>query len=198
MQALEPYEVWFTGLRREQSPTRKNLKKVEQHRLPSGKNLLKASLLADWTWPQVWDYTISNGLSYLPQYDEGYLSIGCEPCTKIPDPGAILDQAYKTECGIHTGGSSRDRVHDCHGGKGMTGIGGGSLRFRRAARRFDWAKPWALLFFAAVLHLGAAPFYLAGKQVHSASLGFAAGRGARSCDRHCDTPLAEPERGQSL
>jgi phosphoadenosine phosphosulfate reductase len=49
MQALEPYEIWFTGLRREQSPTRKNLKKVEQHRLPSGKNLLKASLLADWS-----------------------------------------------------------------------------------------------------------------------------------------------------
>src|SRR6267154_1452765 len=49
MQALEPYEIWFTGLRREQSPTRKNLQKVEQHRLPSGKSLLKTSLLADWT-----------------------------------------------------------------------------------------------------------------------------------------------------
>src|SRR3984893_16208921 len=49
-QALEPYELWFTGFRREQSPTRKNLKKVEEHRLPSGKNLLKVSLLADWTW----------------------------------------------------------------------------------------------------------------------------------------------------
>ena len=49
-QALEPYELWFTGLRREQSPTRKNLKKLEEHRLPSGKTLLKVSLLADWTW----------------------------------------------------------------------------------------------------------------------------------------------------
>src|SRR6267142_1222010 len=34
--ALEPFDVWFTGLRREQSPTRKNLKKVELHRLPTG------------------------------------------------------------------------------------------------------------------------------------------------------------------
>jgi phosphoadenosine phosphosulfate reductase len=50
MQALEPYEIWFTGLRREQSPTRKNLQEVEQHRLPSGKNLLKISLLAAWNW----------------------------------------------------------------------------------------------------------------------------------------------------
>jgi hypothetical protein len=45
VRALAPYEIWFTGLRREQSPTRKNLKKVEQHRLPSGKQLLKVSPL---------------------------------------------------------------------------------------------------------------------------------------------------------
>jgi len=106
MQALEPYEIWFTGLRREQSPTRKNLKKVEHHLLPSGKNLLKASLLADWSWQQVWDYTTSNGLSYLPQYDQGYLSIGCEPCTKVPDdPNNARSGRWsgtKLECGIHT------------------------------------------------------------------------------------------------
>src|SRR6266568_5726105 len=48
LEALEPYQMWFTGLRREQSPTRKNLQKVEHHRLPSGKTLLKVSLLADW------------------------------------------------------------------------------------------------------------------------------------------------------
>ncbi len=106
MQALEPYEIWFTGLRREQSPTRKNLQKVEQHRLPSGKSLLKTSLLADWTWQQVWDYTTRNGLSYLPQYDQGYLSIGCEPCTKIPDdpnnPRSGRWNGAKLECGIHT------------------------------------------------------------------------------------------------
>ncbi|HEX3117714.1 MAG TPA: phosphoadenosine phosphosulfate reductase family protein, partial [Candidatus Acidoferrum sp.] len=41
MASLEPFEIWFTGLRREQSPTRKNLKKIEHHRLPSGKTLLK-------------------------------------------------------------------------------------------------------------------------------------------------------------
>src|SRR5437868_13181906 len=38
--------------------------------------LLKVSPLADWTWAQVWEYTGANGLSYLPQYDEGYASIG--------------------------------------------------------------------------------------------------------------------------
>ena len=62
MEALEPFEIWFTGLRREQSPTRKNLRKAEDHRLPSGKTVLKVSPLADWTWAQVWEYTGANRL----------------------------------------------------------------------------------------------------------------------------------------
>ena len=106
LQALQPYEIWFTGLRREQSPTRKNLKKVEEHRLPTGKTLLKVSILADWTWGQVWEYTAKHQLNYLPQYDQGYLSIGCEPCTAIPDdpanPRSGRWGGKKLECGIHT------------------------------------------------------------------------------------------------
>ncbi len=106
LEALESFEIWFTGLRREQSPTRKNLKKVEQHRLPVGKTLLKVSPLADWTWRQVWEYTGGKGLSYLPQYDQGYLSIGCQPCTAIPDdprnPRSGRWSGKKLECGIHT------------------------------------------------------------------------------------------------
>jgi phosphoadenosine phosphosulfate reductase len=106
MRSLEPFEIWFTGLRREQSPTRKNLQKVEQHRLPSGKTILKVSPLADWTWAQVWEYTGKHGLRYLPQYDQGYLSIGCEPCTAIPsdpaNPRSGRWSGKKLECGIHT------------------------------------------------------------------------------------------------
>lgn len=104
--ALEPYDVWFTGLRREQSVTRKNLKKVELHRTPAGKTLTKVSPLADWSWGQVWEYTASNKLSYLPQYDRGYQSIGCEPCTAIPEdannPRSGRWGGRKLECGIHT------------------------------------------------------------------------------------------------
>jgi len=104
--ALEPFDVWFTGLRREQSPTRKNLKKVELHRLPTGKTLWKVSLLADWNWEQVWSYVNANGISHLPQYDEGYLSIGCQPCTALPaDPDNPRSGRWggtKLECGIHT------------------------------------------------------------------------------------------------
>jgi len=106
LEALEPFAVWFTGLRREQSPTRANLKKAENHRLPSGKTILKVSPLADWTWGRVWEYTGAKGLSSLPQYDRGYASIGCEPCTAVPnDPGNLRSGRWggrKLECGIHT------------------------------------------------------------------------------------------------
>jgi phosphoadenosine phosphosulfate reductase len=106
LNSLRPYETWFTGLRREQSATRKNLKKAELHRLPTGETLTKVSPLADWTWGQVWEYTAANKLSYLPQYDRGYSSIGCEPCTAIPnDPNNLRSGRWggqKLECGIHT------------------------------------------------------------------------------------------------
>lgn len=106
MAGLQPYDIWFTGLRREQSPTRKNLKKIEWHRLPGGKSLLKVNPLADWTWERVWEYTRAHGLSHLPQYDRGYTSIGCEPCTTLPtDPANPRSGRWggqKLECGIHT------------------------------------------------------------------------------------------------
>jgi phosphoadenosine phosphosulfate reductase len=113
MRALEPYELWFTGLRREQSPTRKNLKKIELHRLPSGKSLWKVSLLADWTWQRVWQYVTAHQIPSLPQYDEGYLSIGCQPCTNLPiDPANARSGRWggtKLECGIHTFTTQEDR-----------------------------------------------------------------------------------------
>lgn len=106
MRALEFYEIWFTGLRREQSPTRRNLKLIEHHQLPTGKILLKVSPLAAWDWKQVWQYTVENNIPYLPLYDLGYRSIGCEPCTAIAAPGADPRSGRwggaKLECGIHT------------------------------------------------------------------------------------------------
>ncbi len=106
MRGLEAYEIWFTGLRRDQSPTRKNLRKVENHTLPSGKTLLKVSPLAAWDSKQVWNYIVHNQIEYLPLYDKGYSSIGCEPCTSIPEdpnnPRSGRWSGRKLECGIHT------------------------------------------------------------------------------------------------
>ena len=106
MRSLEPFNWWFTGLRREQSPTRANLKKVEDHRTPSGKQLKKISVLADWTWAQVLAYAEQAGIPQLDLYARGYTSIGCEPCTAIPEAGADARSGRwagkKLECGIHT------------------------------------------------------------------------------------------------
>jgi phosphoadenosine phosphosulfate reductase len=106
MRSLEPFDWWFTGLRREQSPTRAGLKKVEDHRTPSGKTLKKISVLADWDWARVTEYARKNAIPQLELYAQGYTSIGCEPCTAIPEAGADARSGRwggkKLECGIHT------------------------------------------------------------------------------------------------
>lgn len=106
MAGLEPFEVWFTGLRREQSPTRANLKVEETHVLPSGKRLRKISPLAGWSWKDVFAYATVNEIPLLPLYEQGYTSIGCEPCTQKPiDPENLRSGRWagtKLECGIHT------------------------------------------------------------------------------------------------
>ena len=103
--ALEGYDVWFTGLRREQSASRAGLSEVEPFTLPSGKVLTKVSPLARWTTKQVWDYAKQHDIPLLPLYQDGYTSIGCEPCTTLPlDPGNDRSGRWagqKLECGIH-------------------------------------------------------------------------------------------------
>jgi phosphoadenosine phosphosulfate reductase len=103
--SLEPYRLWFTGLRREQAKTRANLQTVDAFTLPSGKQLQKISPLADWTTRDVWQYAEQFGIPLLKLYDKGYTSIGCEPCTSLPfdssDPRSGRWGGRKQECGIH-------------------------------------------------------------------------------------------------
>lgn len=106
MAALEGYSVWLTGLRREQSPTRANLAEIEAQRLPGGRLIRKVNPLAMWKWNEVWSYLAVHEIPHLPLYDEGYTSIGCEPCTlRPPDPSNPRSGRWngrKLECGIHT------------------------------------------------------------------------------------------------
>ena len=103
--ALEGYDTWFTGLRREQSKTRVELQPVGDFTLPSGKRLRKVSPLAEWSTRAVWEYLKQHGIPLLPLYEEGYTSIGCAPCTSLPlDPGDPRSGRWsgkKLECGIH-------------------------------------------------------------------------------------------------
>ena len=103
--ALEDYDVWFTGLRRVQSPTRANLQVIDNFPLPTGKQLKKVSPLADWDDKDVWTFARQHGIPLLPLYDAGYTSIGCQPCTALPADGASARSGRwagrKLECGIH-------------------------------------------------------------------------------------------------
>ncbi len=106
--ALEGYDTWFTGLRREQSKSRATLRPVDDFVLPTGKHLSKVSPLFDWTTRDVWDYLKVHGIPLLPLYDQGYTSVGCAPCTSLPlDPGDPRSGRWsgkKLECGIHIQG----------------------------------------------------------------------------------------------
>ena len=103
--ALENYDVWFTALRRDQSPSRASLKEIEPFRLPSGNSITKIAPLAAWTARDVWRYAKDHEIPLLPLYELGYTSIGCEPCTSLPpdpnDPRSGRWQGQKLECGIH-------------------------------------------------------------------------------------------------
>ena len=103
--ALAGYDTWFTGLRRDQSPSRAALQEIEPFTLASGTTLRKISPLAGWTTKDVWHYAKQHGIPLLPLYDTGYTSIGCEPCTTLPlDPGNERSGrwgGHKLECGIH-------------------------------------------------------------------------------------------------
>jgi len=103
--SLEGYDVWFTALRRDQSPSRANLKEIEPFKLPSGNSIRKVAPLAGWTARDVWRYAKDHDIPLLKLYELGYTSIGCEPCTSLPpdpnDPRSGRWQGQKLECGIH-------------------------------------------------------------------------------------------------
>ena len=103
--ALERYDVWFTALRRDQSPSRANLQEIEPFRLPSGRMIQRVSPLAAWTMKDIWAYARRHDIPLLPLYALGYTSVGCEPCTSFPlDPSNPRSGRWggqKLECGIH-------------------------------------------------------------------------------------------------
>jgi phosphoadenosine phosphosulfate reductase len=99
---------WMTGQRRDQSPTRSDVAIVEwdAHHGPGG--LLKFNPLARWSIEEVWQYIRSHGVPYNELHDRGYISIGCEPCTRPIRPGEHpragrwwWEEATQRECGLH-------------------------------------------------------------------------------------------------
>lgn len=107
--ALEGFDGWISGLRRDQSPLRAETPMVEAQMLPSGREVLKIHPLARWTKQDVADYTAAHDIPTHPLLDAGFASIGCWPCTRAiradeDERAGRWDGLAKSECGIHSFG----------------------------------------------------------------------------------------------
>lgn len=101
IRGLEPFDAWISGRKRFQSSERASLEQIE---FADGK--FKLNPLADWTKDDIDAYCAKHDLPSHPLVKEGYLSIGCMPCTDRVAPGEDSRSGRwrgqsKSECGIH-------------------------------------------------------------------------------------------------
>ncbi len=103
--ALLGKKAWVTGQRRAQAATRGSLMVEEDD---PGHFMTKFNPLADWSEEDVWHYIRENGVPYNALHDQGYPSIGCEPCTRAIQPGEDVragrwwwENPESKECGLH-------------------------------------------------------------------------------------------------
>ena len=101
--ALRSHDVWINGVRADQSSVRAAMK-VEQ---PAPHNTIRFHPMLDWNAKMIWQYQKEYQLPTHPLEEKGYVSIGCEPCTRKLDPGMQEREARwygmkKVECGLHT------------------------------------------------------------------------------------------------
>ena len=104
--ALSGFSAWITGLRKGQSVTRVGATVVEQDSF--FENMIKINPLIDWSMEDTWNYIRQNEVPYNELHDQGYPSIGCEPCTREvkkgndPRSGRWWWEAPECkECGLH-------------------------------------------------------------------------------------------------
>ncbi len=103
-EALQGYDAWITGLRRDQSATRRATPVVAWDAKFA---LVKVCPLARWSERDVWGYIAEHQTPYNALHGRGFPSIGCAPCTRAvaadEDPRAGRWSGFaKTECGLHT------------------------------------------------------------------------------------------------
>lgn len=108
--ALSTYRAWLTGQRRDQSPTRAEVARFQLDRANWSVNgpLLKVNPLSAYSLGDTWEYLRERQAPYNELHDRGYVSIGCEPCTRAIRPGEHeragrwwWEESTKRECGLH-------------------------------------------------------------------------------------------------
>lgn len=103
--AIRGADLWLTGIRRVHSPDRSHLPYAEHDHT---NNIVKYHPLLDWTDEQLKSYIAEHNIPYNRLQDRGFLSIGCEPCTRAVKPGESIrsgrwwwEDPDKKECGLH-------------------------------------------------------------------------------------------------
>lgn len=103
--AFRTLDAWVCGLRRGQSVTRNDMRRVEWDECHG---LLKINPLIDWSEEQVWAYVREHRVPYNKLHDQGFPSIGCQPCTRAVKPGEDIrsgrwwwEDPQHRECGLH-------------------------------------------------------------------------------------------------
>jgi phosphoadenosine phosphosulfate reductase len=103
--ALAGKAAWITGLRREQSVTRRAIALEEDD---AAHGLRKFNPLADWSRDDVWSYLREHDVPVNALHARGYASIGCAPCTRAIEPGEDeragrwwWENPEHKECGLH-------------------------------------------------------------------------------------------------
>jgi phosphoadenosine phosphosulfate reductase len=108
---LEKVDAWITGQRKDQSVTRLALphEQIDTAFSTPDHELIKFNPLANWTSVDVWDYIRETRIPYNPLHDQGFLSIGCQPCTRAIGPGQHersgrwwWEDSEDKECGLHS------------------------------------------------------------------------------------------------
>ena len=110
---LATVDAWITGQRKDQSvDTRQDIPEVQQDSAFStpSHTLIKFNPLLNWSSAQVWDYIEAYQVPYNPLHQQGFVSIGCEPCTRaiLPNQHERVgrwwwEDSTKKECGLHAG-----------------------------------------------------------------------------------------------
>ncbi|MBD0329306.1 MAG: phosphoadenylyl-sulfate reductase [Thermoleophilia bacterium] len=118
VRALQPYDSWISGIRRDQSPSRAGTPKVQWS---ERYGVWKVHPLADWDEKRVWAYVQVNEIPYNPLHEAGYRSIGCIPCTRPTRPdeeerAGRWAGSDKLECGIHLEASRSSGSREKTGG----------------------------------------------------------------------------------
>lgn len=103
--ALKGHTIWITGIRADQSGNRSDMPMVEWD---EANNIIKIHPILNWDLKKVKDYIFENNIPYNPLHDKGFVSIGCQPCTRAIKEGEDFragrwwwEDASKKECGLH-------------------------------------------------------------------------------------------------